>query len=909
MPRARPAPTIVTAHSNADFDALAAMVAASKLYPGAVLVFPGSQEKNLRNFFIESATYLFNFVAAKDIDPDTVRNVVLVDTRQYSRLEHIRHILDAAPERGLTIHAYDHHPDSDEDVPYSEGLVTALGSTTTILIGLLRDRGVDLTPDEATILALGVYEDTGSFTFNSTTPEDFLAGAWLRRQGMDLNAVSELLQREMTAEQVAVLNELLESAQTHDINGVQVVVAQVTLDYYLGDFALLAHKLMDMENIRVLFAVGRMDDRIQVVARSRTPDVDVGHICSSLGGGGHSYAASASVKDRTLPQVRDELFALLYSHVNPQVHVAELMSSPPVVIEDAATMAEAMELMTRYGLKSLPVVEQGGMRCAGVLDHVTVDKAHAHGLGGEPVSEYMRRNCAVINPASDIYPIMELIGQNRQRLVPVVQDGNVVGVVSRTDIINRLIEEPARIPEALKPDKRHERNLRRHMKDGLPAPMHQRLALAGELAADMGYNVYAVGGFVRDLLLQRSNLDLDLVVEGDGIAYARALAEKLGGRVRSHAKFQTAVVILEEDGGDTDHIDVATARLEYYEHPAALPTVELSSIKMDLLRRDFTINALAVELNPGRFGRLADFFGGQRDLKDRLIRVLHSLSFVEDPTRMLRAVRFEQRFVFKIGPQTDRLVKNALKLKLMDRLSGARIMNELILIMQEERPLSCLRRMEQFGMLGAIHPLLTLSRKKEATLENVEKVLSWYLLLYLEPKPEPWRLYFLGLCTGATEEEVKGLLDRLNLSKKAAHEFVTLRQSYKDASYHLRHWARRSAKSETKWSELYAFLETIPVEGVLYLMARSNREDMRKHISLFLTKMRDVELAVTGDDVMGLGVPPGPEVGAILRELMAERLDGRAYDRAAQLEAARVMAAKRGYPERPAAGGWTPSAD
>ena len=207
------------------------------------------------------------------------------------------------------------------------------------------------------------------------------------------------------------------------------------------------------------------------------------------------------------------------------------------------------------------------------------------------------------------------------------------------------------------------------------------------MGQEIGASVFVVGGFVRDLLLRYPNHDLDLVVEGDGIAFANLLAKTLHGRVRAHQKFKTAVVIYTPEGSHEErHIDVATARLEYYEYPAALPTVELSSIKMDLFRRDFTINALAVQLNPNNFGRLVDFFGAQRDIKEKSLRVLHSLSFVEDPTRMLRAVRFEQRFDFQIGKQTMRLIKNALNLKLLHKLSGARLSTNLNLYLKKLIP-------------------------------------------------------------------------------------------------------------------------------------------------------------------------------------------------------------------------------
>ncbi len=873
------APLIVTAHTNADFDALAAMVAASRLYPGAVLVFPGSQEKNLRNFFIQSAMYMFNFKAAKEIDIASVQTLVAVDTRQVSRMSHVAGVFD---NPDLVIHAFDHHPDSDEDVAYIHGKVLPWGSTAAIITLELRDKGIELTTDEATIIGLGIYEDTGSFTFSSTTVHDLEAAAWLMTQGMDVGLIADLITRDLSAEQISILNQLLEAAQTHEIRGVPVMVTEVTTEEYVGDFALLVHKLMDMENIRVLFALGRMHDRVHLVARSRSADVNVGQICASFGGGGHSYAASASIKDRTPAQVKDELFALLYSHINPQILVRDKMSRTPVTLDADRPMSEAMEIMTRYGLKAMPILEPGGDRPVGVLEHHLADKAVGHGLGDMAVSEYMMQDFETVAPDKDLYQVIELILGQGQRLVPVVEEEQIVGVITRTDLINLLIEEPARIPESRMPERSRERNIRVMMRERLPADVLDLLQAAGDLAEELGCEVYAVGGFVRDILLGSPNFDLDLVVESDGIVYAEALAERLNGRVRAHSKFRTAVVIF----GDDQRVDVATARLEYYEYPAALPTVELSSIKMDLYRRDFTINALAVQLNPKSFGRLVDFFGAQRDMKERTIRVLHSLSFIEDPTRILRAIRFEQRYDFKIGGQTERLIKNAVNLDMLRKLSGSRLFHELQLIFEERKAVDCLKRLREFKLLRAIHPLLILRPNIERVLDEMEKVLDWYRLLFLTPKARNWVVYFLTMCNGMPVEEVGTLLKRFNLPKRHETDFMNLRRTLDEVTYGIKRW--QSARGNP--SQLYFILENLPVEGVLYIMARNNHDEaVRRSLSMYLTKLRDLEPEVRGNDLKAMGLPPGPRYGAILRAVKAAALDGLAICRDDQLATAREM--------------------
>ncbi|UTF51525.1 CBS domain-containing protein [Desulfomicrobium sp. ZS1] len=870
--------TVITCHANADFDALAAMIAVSKLYPDAALVFPGTQESSLKDYFIQSAMYLFNFKSLKDIDLQAVRLLVVVDTRQRSRLTHVEPLL-ALP--GLSIHVYDHHPATDDALEASLDIYQPWGATTSIIIEKLREKSLTVSPDEATIMGLGIFEDTGGFTFKSTTEHDFMAAAWLRTMGMDLDVIRDIMSRELSTEQVAILSELIDSATTHTINGVDIVIAEVVLDAYVGDFALLTHKLMDMENIRVLFAVGHMGDRIQLVARSKVQEVDVGVVCSSFGGGGHAYAASASIKDRTISQVKDELFALLYSLINPQMVVKDFMSSPVVRIQATQSVAQAAEVMVRYGFKALPVVEYADQVC-GIIENSVAEKAVGHGLGEERVTEYMLEDFLFVTEAQDLYQVMEIILGHRQRLVPVLREQELVGVITRTDLINLMIQEPARIPESLLSDKRQEKNIRQILLERLPKDIVSLLQLAGQTGQELGVEVYAVGGFVRDMLLGIPNDDIDLVVEGDGIVFAQNLGHKLAARVRSHLKFRTAVLILPSG----QKIDVATARLEYYEYPAALPIVELSSLKMDLYRRDFSINTLAIHLCPPHFGRLVDFFGGQQDLKDGVIRVLHSLSFVEDPTRIIRAIRFEQRFQFKIGSQTERLIKNAVRLNIFQKLSGARIRHELRLLAEDSAPLDALIRMRDLGLLQEIHPLLHFPQTKEALLEEIEKIITWYKLLFREEAPDIWIVYFLGLVSGFDTHQVQALTSRLTFPPKRTELVESTRRQLRYVAMQLAQWGKNGGSL----ADLYDILSPLSLEGLLYTMAKQRKLEQKKAISHYLTHLQDVDILVTGSDIKEMGLEPGPQFANILRAVKRAVLNAEVRTREEQLKYAKRMA-------------------
>ena len=885
-----PTATLITCHSNADFDALAAMCAAALIYGPCDVLFPGTQEANLQTFYQElkerpGAAPGCTFLDDRVPDFSKYGRLVAVDTRRRSRLRHVWPLLD---NPGTRIEVWDHHPETSDDVHAHVCHAEICGAVTTLLIEEIQKRNIAVSRETATVLGLGIYSDTGSFSFSSVTQRDFAAAGWLLGRGMDINIISEKTAFSMTKEHIRALNALLESAQTYHINGADVVLAEATLDSYLDDFAFLAHKMMEMEKFDILFAIGRMDDRIQIVARSRSHAVNVGAVCSAFGGGGHAYAASASVRDKTLSEVRDGILTQLYLQEEGEKTARDYMSQPAIGIEEGHTIAEADELMLHFGLKTMPVFAPMTRRCTGLIDSQITQKAISHGLAGAPLTDYMRRNLKTLPVTATLRDITTVIVGARQRLVPIVSgDSSVVGVVSRTDLINIFAQEPGRMNPTDRAPK--SRNMGRTMRDRLPKDVLDILEKAGALGRSRQTPVYVVGGFVRDLLLKTPNHDIDLVVEGDGIGFARAFAGVLGGRVRVHKKFLTSVVIFPGAGGKEERVDVATARLEYYESPAALPTVEHSSIKMDLYRRDFTINALAIRLDCEPMGEIVDFFGGQKDIRDRVIRVLHTLSFVEDPTRCLRAVRFEQRYHFRIGPATEKLIKNDVSLKLLDKLSPSRLFNEFEHICAEETAILCIRRLHELGILQAIHPQLSINPDRKEMLIRTAKVMAWYRLLYIDEEMRPWLVYFLVLCSSLTYAVTLEVFRRLGIPPALKNEVLGCREKARSLRSSLK---RLTATPGFRVSALCAMLRPLPVEFVLYLMADMEVPETRRALSRYITVWRTEKPGVDGSDLKKLGLAPGPAYGVILQRLLEAKLDGTAASPEEQLALARQLAAQ-----------------
>jgi len=853
---------IITTHVNADFDSLSSMVAAKKLYPDAVIVFPGSQEKNLRNFLLHSMSYLFDFARIKQIDMAAVKKLILVDTRQKNRIGKFAELLD---REGLEIHIYDHHPKSDDDIHGDKECIKSVGSTTTILTEIIKEKGIALSSDDATIMCLGIHEDTGSFTFSSTTPEDHMAAAWLSEQGAKHHIIADLITRELSAEQVWLLNDLTQSATSQVINGIEVVVARIVREEYLGDFAMLVHKFMEMENLKVVFALGQMEDKVYLVARSRVNDVNVAEIALAFGGGGHPHAASATIRKKTLAQVERSLQTLLRKRINPQKKARDMMSSPVIHIPPEETIKTASTIMTKYNINVLMVVGDDG----GLLGYITrqiMEKAVYLGLGHIPVKEYMNIDYSAVAPDTPLTEIQDLIIKNKLRILPVIENGKLYGVITRTDLMNILVGGPV-IHDFIYESHHSSHfarkiNLASVLKERLPRRVISLLKDFGNVADTLEYKVYLVGGLVRDVFLKRENLDVDIVVEGDGIRFAYEFASRHEVRVRSHKKFGTAVLIFP----DGFKVDIATARLEFYETPAAPPMVSTSSLKLDLFRRDFTINTLAIRLNKRDYGTLIDYFGGQKDIREKIIRVLHNLSFVEDPTRVFRAIRFEQRFGFKIGKLTLSLMKNAVDINCMKELSGRRLFIELKLILMENHPIHSIERMDEFNLLQFISPEIRFNSDLKKILEGIELVISWFKLLYIEEPFNQWKVYWHGLTSQLDGNILGDAAERMQMNDLESRRMTTQRLQVPNVLDKL-----FKMKKDNNY-EIYTLLSQYDTELLLFIMAKANNEKIKKVISLYFTKLKGTAVKVRGSDLMNMGFKPGPIYRNIFSGLLRARL-------------------------------------
>jgi tRNA nucleotidyltransferase (CCA-adding enzyme) len=435
-------------------------------------------------------------------------------------------------------------------------------------------------------------------------------------------------------------------------------------------------------------------------------------------------------------------------------------------------------------------------------------------------------------------------------------------------------------------------SLAEHCQDHLSEEVQQVLSVAARVGNELGVRVYAVGGFVRDILLGVQNDDLDLTVEGDGPTFARHLASALSGVSKGPSAFGTAVVLCELG----HKIDVATARRESYEHPAALPTVEPGTIHDDLFRRDFSINTLAFALNGPEAFLLLDWFGGNADLTDGVIRVLHNRSFRDDPTRMFRAIRLEQRFGFVLHPHTLRLLHRAVEKRWTEQLSGARLWRELRLILEGESPAHGLKRLDDVGLLRQIDPELSVP---PARLDLLTRVMAARLeVAELAPgMTEPvWLPYWAALVQDLPPASVQRACRRLTLSPRITAELISGLAAIENTCQRLRQ------DDALRPSAVVAMLRPLSIALLPLLLGRCAVMQVHESVRQYLTTWRHIRTSLTGDDLKRLGVPQGRHIGQLLTLVLAAKLDDQAPTREAEealiLNALRHIETEASRPEQ-----------
>lgn len=875
---------IIATHNSLDFDALAAAFAVFKLNPSARIALNSPVLGNMRDFLTLHRNNL-PLVPIKHLKNKTaeISKIFLVDCQHIQRLDPV---IQQLIKEGVSYTIFDHHEfddskDSLGNNAQTDSLIECVGAATTLLVEQIQIKGISLNTFEASLLALGIYEDTGALTYATTTYRDAECVTFLLKQGADLHLVNEYMRTKFTADQQELLEQLVSHVRIINVSGNRVAVSAARCEGYVDGLATLTRKLMEVESAIATFTAVYMRDRIYLVARSDSPAINVRDIVRLYEGDGHHGAASAVIKpnkknDATPASILNYIEEFLQKNIEPELTAAQIMTVQTKMILPSVSMQEAGKIMIRHALDGLLVAEEG--KILGVIAKRDVDQAQHHKLEHAPVSGFMSRPVIAVKPDTPLSEIQKILTSNNIGRVPVLDNsGNLLGLISRSDMLQALFSKSKygqslssaedrygaeQINISVEPNK-----IVRVSKNPLQVLDINDLWLyktIGNTAASLNMTAYAVGGSVRDMMLGLKNFDQDFVIEGSAIDVAEKLIKENPDKfsiISKHERFQTAT--LHYICNAAKHtIDLSTARQEFYEYPAALPTVEPSLLKEDLFRRDFTINTLALSLAPENFGALINYFSGLEDLQHGTVRVLHQFSFIEDPTRILRAARFASRFAFSIDQNTAQLASHAIEIGIFDNLAGVRMKEELRLILESDYRLAALEILSKLGArLRYLDEELQYGLEQRKYLRRAQQLLQHYHM----NKEEAWLVYLGLLLSRLPHARLDNVLARLHLSADA-REHIVRGLSIDEQLLRLGRNPKRS--------QIYSVLHSNhDVSLAIAASLSSPGSPVRRSIKLYLEELKKVKTDLAGQDLLKLGFKEGRELGKLLQSLLAAKLD------------------------------------
>lgn len=959
---------LILCHTTADFDTLGAAVGLTRLQPGARIVLAGGAHVAVRDFLTLHRDE-YALMERRSVNPTEIQAIAVVDTQFRDRLGKTAEWLDLP---NVTLSVYDHHLGAESDLPVAQRRVEAVGATTTLIVEALQAQQLLPTIAEATVMALGIHVDTGSLTFDQTTARDVRALAWLMEQGASLRTIARYADPGLTLELQPLLTSALESLQTETVHGRTIGWVMLELDGFVPGLSSLASHLMSLTNIDALLLAAHyckhadchidLDERdanaLTVIGRSRIEGTNLNELFGAIGGGGHPRAASVNLHAVEPQATLAQLVAQFKAQITQPPTARDLMSSPVQTIRPDTTIEAAQRLLLRYGHSGLSVVDADG-RLIGVISRRDLDIALHHGFSHAPVKGYMTTNLKTITPETSLPAIEALMVTYDVGRLPVLNQGELVGIVTRTDVLRQLYKqvrgeetgETSLSSISLQSgNSLHSSLLIPHssllktLRQCLKPELWQLLAVATAEAEQRGWHLYLVGGAVRDLLLAIAAgqattgalllEDVDLVVDGfhhaatvgAGVAMARSLqALYPNARLEVHGKFQTAALLWHNDPQlKSLWVDLATARTEFYPYPAANPEVEASSIRQDLYRRDFTINAMALRLTEPHAGELLDFFGGVLDLQAKQIRVLHANSFIEDPTRIYRAVRFAVRLGFQLDAQTEGYIRYAIASGVYAHVQDqtvsdpitapalqTRLKAELKYILQSPYWEPALQELASLGALQCIHPTLAMDEPLWWQLRLVGRGLKW--LRRQESTVSGRRSAVSGQQPGSTQNVISpqsgSKLQRLPLILSSlpplwlirlevllahlAPEYcgavavsLQLPADSIDRLHQLDIVQTRLTATLPDCqhpSQIVQLLKPYDPLLLVFIAIRSRHKPRQqtvradsphRKIWLYLTCWSSLKPPLDGNDLKALGYRPGPQFKAILEALAAATVDG-----------------------------------
>ncbi len=845
---------VVFLEKGADLDALSSAYGITLLYPETRILLPDNVSETVK---VVLKRFKEKF-KEKIVDKNSLKKIEKIFIVDSHNIEHVLKKLSSYLEDKISIEIFDHHQILEKDYLPKEAAIhiKLYGSATTVVVEEIVKRNIPVDKDDATILALGIYEDTGSFTYKITTPEDLHFTAFLLKKGANLSIIREILEKRITDKQLRILDQLTENIHYIFSKNRKVAISTAYCLEYIPDISSVLSMIKVFEDVDAFFVIINTKGKITVIGRSKVEDINVGRILMNLGGGGHPYAASATVKGFTTAEVKSILENLILSNLYRDILVKEIMDQN---ISIYSLDTQVKDVKGEDLEKPVLFLVDKEKKFQGIVLSKVIREALRHNIKNVKLEDFIINDIYVFSPETTVGEIEHYIETTSQDIFPIVEKGYPLGMVTKNQIIIVLHGQPFFSEKDIFISRKRVKpkylNFKNKLERFFPKELIQELKNIGKLAKELGFRAYIVGGVVRDIVLGKKNLDIDIIVEGDAPILAKEYARKNNLKVHTFEEFMTAQITLKSGL----KIDFATARREIYEYPGAYPKVEKATLKEDLYRRDFTINTLAIEITEDNFGILIDFFNGLRDIKDKMIRILHQLSFVEDPIRVLRALRFAGRLGFRLGKHTEKLLKLAVEEELLKVAPTGRINLELVYTFNEEKVVEIILLMNQYKVLNQLIPEFYFDAKREELITRLRDTIISFEMFF-QKKVDRVSNYLLSLMYHLPLDISYLVLDKYHFqqSKKFFEEFFEKRTIFKQIP--------------TKNSHLYEKIKNINRDLLVFFCSYLDIETSERIITI-LKKEEEKKLVISGKDLQELGLKPSPIYKEIIEDVFKKYLD------------------------------------
>jgi len=783
---------ILLAPPNADLDALSSLYGLSLLEKDAKLFYTSFSPKAKKLF--EDIKDRFNIL--KSLEGLENIHIFTVD---YSSIDFVFGLLKKEKIKKITL--FDHHIRHIEKEPLVEAYIDeTLGACTTLIIEYIIKKQIPISKEDASILLCGIYDDTNYFSIKDISPRDFEAASYLIKKGADIEFVNKYVKSYISLKDLIHVEEYLKSLEILNINGKKIgfIVLDTTQESIIDNLK----DLKELEDLDAYFIIMSSSINTYVVARSKT--IDVESILSKLGGGGHTLASGLKLNFVSSKKLKSIILELLKEE-NPKITLKDIMTKHPLTLKKDMSVEEAFYTLSNFKISKAPVLDENEHVMGAITKKVS---AKALDISKKSKVQELLVSIPLLKEDDFIWEAEKVFLENP--LVPMIgvldKEGKLVGIITKSDLIRHITgDEEQKISTKRINTPSYMMDIIMDIKSVIPK----------------GEKLYLVGGVVRDIILNRPSYDIDFVFEGDIDLLEQSL--KSHG-IKTHRFLGFNSVHFKYKGFK---IEISSTRREYYEMAGAYPVVSKASLKEDLFRRDFTINTLLLSLDEEDFGTVIDYFGALNDIKNKIIRVLHPLSFIEDPVRILRAIRFEAKLNFKLSKDTKRLLEETLQKGMLKYAPKGRIFNELKIALQEKEFENIFETYKKYGIIESLFEYKPDYIYIEEKSKNLKMFSDWYLLEYKTPFKEASWIFFWLLVKNAPslEEILKGI---------SAPAFV-----YKFVEINIKHIISEILKAK-KPSELYIILKPFSLEE-LALFATEGNVDVMNRIVKYLSHLKNLK--------------------------------------------------------------------